>query len=79
MKHKLFFLLWCAMLAFVSVIVGVLALLGFANAEVVFWTQTPIRSEAGKIVWIVISATCLIVFSVLAAIECRKGKDRSST
>jgi len=79
MKHKLFMLVWLAMLAFCSVVIGVLALLNYANAEVIFWTQKPIESEAGKIVWIVISATCLILFLVLAVREYRRKNDQSST
>ena len=78
MKHKLFMLIWLAMLAFCSVIVGVLALLNYANAEVIFWSRTPIESEAGKIAWIVISATCLILFLVLAVREFRSKIDQSS-
>ena len=66
MKHKLFMLVWLDMLAFCSVVIGVLALLNYANAEVIFWTNTPIESVAGKIVWIVISATCFMLFLVLA-------------
>ena len=49
MKHKLFMLVWFAMLAFCSVVIGVLALLNYANVEVIFWTQKPIESEVGKI------------------------------
>ena len=79
MKHKLFMLVWLAMLAFCSVVIGVLALLNYANAEVIFWTKTSIESEAGKIAWIVISATCLILFLVLAAREFRSKNDQSST
>ena len=69
MKHKLFMLIWLVFLAFCSVVVGVLALLGYANAEVIFWTRSPIESETGKIAWIVVSATCLILFLVLAVRE----------
>ncbi len=72
MKHKLFMLLWLALLAFCSVIVGVLALLEYANAEVYFWTRRAIESEAGKIAWIVISATCLVLFLVLFVREYRR-------
>jgi len=79
MKHKLFMLIWLAMLAFCSLVIGVLALLNYANAEVIFWTKTPIESEAGKIAWIVISATCLILFLVLAVREYRSKIDQSST
>jgi NADH:ubiquinone oxidoreductase subunit 5 (subunit L)/multisubunit Na+/H+ antiporter MnhA subunit len=79
MKHRLFMLVWLAMLAFCSVVIGVLALLNYANAEVIFWTQKPIESEAGKIVWIVISAACLILFLVLAVREYWRKNDQSST
>ena len=79
MKHKLFMFVWLAMLAFCSVVIGVLALLNYANAEVIFWTKTPIESQAGKIAWIVTSATCLILFLVLAVREYRSNNDQSST
>ncbi len=72
-------LVWLAMLAFCSAVIGVLALLNYANAEVIFWTQKPIESEAGKIAWIVISVTCLILFLVLAAREYRRKNDQLST
>ena len=72
MKHTMFFLLWSAVLAFLSMIVGVLALIGYSNAEVIFWTRSAIESKGGKIAWIVISTTCLMVFLGLAAREYRK-------
>jgi len=67
-------LIWLALLAFSSVIVGVLALLGYANAEVLFWTRSPIETETGKIAWIVVSATCLILFLILAVREYRRKR-----
>jgi hypothetical protein len=70
MKHKLFML---------SLVIGVLALLNYANAEVIFWTQKPIESEAGKIAWIVISVACLILFLALAVREYRRKNGQSST
>lgn len=72
-------LVWLAMLAFCSVVIGVLAFLNYANAEVIFWNKTPLESEAGKILWIVISAMCLILFLVLAVREFRSKIDQSST
>ena len=79
MKHKVFMLVWLAMLAFCSGVVGVLAFLDHANAEVIVWTQAPIESEAGKIAWIVISGMSLILFLVLAVREYRRRNDQSST
>lgn len=79
MKHKLFVLFWLALLAFCSVGVGVLALLGYANAEVYFWNRSAIESEVGKIAWVVISATCLVLFLVLFVREYRQKQDQSST
>ena len=55
MKHGLFFLVWMSLLGFLFAIAGVLALLGYWNAEVIIWTRTPIKSETGKLVWIVMS------------------------
>lgn len=75
MKHKLFLLAWLALLAFCSVVVGVLAFLDYANAEVVFWNRSPIESEAGKLAWIIVSAMCLILFSVSAVREYRRQND----
>ena len=72
-------LVWLAMLSFCSVVIGLMALLNYANAEVIIWTNTPIESEAGKIAWIVISATCLILFLVLAVREYRRKNDESSS
>ncbi|MDH3220794.1 MAG: hypothetical protein OEO19_14775 [Gammaproteobacteria bacterium] len=74
MKHKLFMLVWLAIMACCSVVIGVLALLNHANVAVIFWTQKPVESEAGKIAWIVISTTCLILVLVLAVRECRRKK-----
>ncbi len=79
MKHKLFMLVWLALLALCSTVVGVLALLEYANAEVIFWTRSPIESKTGKIAWIVVSATCLILFLMLTIRECRRKNGRSST
>lgn len=76
MQHKLFVLVWLAMLALCSLVIGVLALLNYSNAEVIFWTQKPIESEAGKIAWILISAACLIFVIVLAAREYRRKNDQ---
>jgi len=63
------------MLCFFSLIVGVLALLGYPNAEVIFWSGKAIESEAGKITWIVISAICLVIFSVLTVSRYRRRDD----
>ncbi len=76
MKHKMILLVWLALLSFCSVVVGVMALLGYANAEVIFWTNTPIESESGKIIWVSISAICLISVLVLSVQEYRKKNDR---
>ena len=65
MKHKLFFFAWLALLSFCFLVVGVLALVGYPHAEIIFWSRKTIESEAGKITWIVISAICLIIFSLL--------------
>ncbi len=74
MKHKVFMLAWLALLSFCSSVVGLFALLGYANAEVRFWTRRAIESEEGKIAWIVVSTTLLIVFLTLAAREYRRLK-----
>jgi hypothetical protein len=75
MKHKLFLLAWLAMLSFFSLVVGVLALFGYANAEIIFWSGSAIESEAGKITWIVISAICLVIFSALTVSGYRRKND----
>ena len=75
MKHKLFMYAWMVMLSLCSLVVGVLAWLGYANAEILSWTGRTIESEAGKITWIVISAVCLIVFSALTVSGYRRKND----
>jgi hypothetical protein len=75
MKHKLFLFAWLAMLCLFSLVVGVLALLGYPNAEIVFWSGSPIESDAGKITWIVISAMCLVIFSALTVSRYRRRND----
>jgi hypothetical protein len=74
MKHGLFILIWISLLAFLFTVVGVLALLGYWNAEVIFWTRTPIKSETGKLVWIVMSGFGFVVFSVLSIVKYRKDQ-----
>jgi len=71
-KYKTFSLFWIAVLAFFSTVVGVLAYLGLYNAEVIFWTNKPIESNEGKIAWILISLTVLIVSSVLTVSAYRR-------
>jgi len=61
-----------AMLCFFSFVVGVLALLDYPNAEIVFWSGSPIESEAGKITWIAISAMGLVLFSALTVSHYRR-------
>jgi len=77
MKHKLFLLIWLAVLASLFVAVGVLSLLGYPNVEISFWTTNAIESRAGRIAWVVLSSVCLLVFVVLAAREFRTGNDGS--
>jgi len=79
MKHKLFLLIWLAMLSFLFMVAGVLALLDYSNVEIIFWTSSTVESKAGKIVWITISGMCLIIFSALAIFNYKKINDRSST
>lgn len=77
-SHKLFALICFALVSLLCTIVGVLALLGLFNAQVIFWTRSPVESEAGKIAWIVISASCLAIFLALAIREYGKGDDGSA-
>jgi len=70
---------WMAMLAFVSTVVGMLAISGHFNAEVLFWTNTPIESKGGKIAWVLISTTALIVFSALGLRAYRKQNHETNT
>lgn len=72
MKHGLFFLICLSVLAFLFAVVGALALLGYWNAEVTFWTRTAIRSETGKIIWIIVSVGCFVTFSTLAVVKYRR-------
>lgn len=68
----IFALFFVAALASVSALVGVLAYLRLWNAEVIFWTNKPIESDAGKIAWILISIAVLLVASLLAVRACRR-------
>jgi hypothetical protein len=63
-----------SLLAFLFAIVGVLALLGYWSAEVIIWTRTPITSETGKLVWIVMSGFGFVVFSILSIVKYRKNQ-----
>lgn len=74
MKHVLFFLIGMSLLAFLFTVVGVLALLDAWNAEVIFWTRTPIKSETGKLIWIIVSGIAFVVFSTLSVIKYRKDQ-----
>ena len=68
----MFALIWMALLSCFSMIVGMLALFGVANAEIAFWSGNAVERQAGKIIWIVISAMLLVVFSALAVSGYRK-------
>ena len=72
MKHKLLLLAWLAMLCLLSLVVGVLALLGYPNAEILTWSGSTIESDAGKITWIVISAALLVIFLALTVTRYRE-------
>jgi hypothetical protein len=74
MKHGLFFLIWAAMLAFLFAVVGTLALLGYCDATVSFWSRNPIQSDTGKLVWIVISGLCFLILSTLIVLEYRRRR-----
>lgn len=63
---------WLALLALCFMVIGVLALFGYGNAEVGFWSKSAIKSDAGKIIWVVVSTICLVVFMELAASEHRR-------
>ena len=78
-NYKLFALLWLAVVAFFSMAVGVMTLLGFPGAEVYFWTGQPIQSQSGIIVWIVISAIIFMTLLTLAVREYRKIHGSSSS
>ncbi len=75
----MFFLVCCAGLAFLFIVVGVLTLIGYPGAQIAFWTRSPVESTAGQIAWVVISTIGFIVLLTLAVKEYRKKKDRSST
>lgn len=64
-----------SIMAFLFTVVGMLALLDYWNAEVIFWTRTPIQSETGQIIWIIVSGICFVIFSILAIREFRKNDD----
>jgi hypothetical protein len=78
-KDRVFIFFWMAMLAFVSAAVGVFSIFGLFNAEIIFWTNTPIESKGGKIAWIMISITALIVFSAFGLRAYRKQNQETKT
>lgn len=67
MKHKRFLWYWLAFLACCSTVVGAMALLEIANAEIRFWNQQAIETNTGKSIWIIVSALLGILFWKLAA------------
>ena len=75
MKGKFFFLIWCATLAFIMMILGVLAILDLSNLDLANWAQEILDSKAGKIAWIVGSISCFFVFVMLAANVYQKSKE----
>ena len=74
MKDKLLLLIWSAALAFICIVVGVLALLDYPNAEIYFWTRSAVESKTGKLAWIIVSALCSLTFVAWAVREYRKKK-----
>ena len=64
MKYKLFAFYWIAFLAFLSIVVGVLTLMGVPNVEVIFWNNA-IETREGQIAWIIGSSAVLITLIVL--------------
>jgi ABC-type microcin C transport system permease subunit YejE len=76
MKNRVFIFFWMAMLAFVSAVVGIFAISGLFNAEVIFWTNKPIESKGGKIAWIMISIITFIVFLALGIRAYRNQEGR---
>lgn len=75
MKDDVPFLAFLAVMAFLFAVAGVLALVGCCNAQVIFWNRAPIESETGKVIWIVVSATCSVWFSTLALRALRRRRD----
>jgi len=75
MKGKFFFLIWGATLAFIMMILGMLAMLDFSNLDLANWTQDVLGSNTGKIVWMVVSMSCFFIFVILAANVYQKNKE----
>ena len=75
MKGKFFFLILGATLAFIMMILGVLAILDVSNLDLANWAQDFLGSKIGKIVWIVVSMSCFFVFVMLAANVHQKYKE----
>ncbi len=79
MKYKLFAFYWIAVLAVLSVVFGLLALVGVPNVEVIFWSSDPIVSSEGQIAWIIGWLVILIILIVLIIKESKKriiGNDK---
>ncbi|MCU7872408.1 MAG: hypothetical protein KZQ91_06655 [Candidatus Thiodiazotropha sp. (ex Lucinoma borealis)] len=75
MKHTMFFLIWMTVLSLLFILVGVMALLGYQSAEIVFWTDSALGSKSGKVAWISLSTVSLTLFLVLAIREHRNKKE----
>ena len=73
MKHNLLVLICLAVMAFLFLVVGVMALMEVPNVHVYFWTKTPIQSRAGKVAWIVASTACLVGLLLLIGKK-RRGR-----
>lgn len=76
MKHDVPLLASLAAMTFLFTVVGILALAGCCDARVIFWNRAPVESQMGKVVWIVVSATCSVWFSTLALRACRRRDER---
>jgi len=75
MSSKFFFVLWGAALAFILLIIGVLAILDLSNFVTLNWIQNLFQSKPTKIAWGVGSMSCFIIFVMLATNAYRKEKD----
>lgn len=66
MKYTAFTFIWLSLLALCFTIAGICSLFGWLGAEVVFMNSETIENKIGKMIWIVISSICFIVFLILA-------------
>lgn len=61
------------MLAVLSIVCGLLALVGVPDVEVYFWSKSPVVSSEGQIAWVISWLVILIILIVLITKESKNN------